>query len=218
MGIYAAQRGRMAAQVAGDVFVLVWIVVWGVLGSLVDQAINVLTGPARETARTAVRLAGDLTDAADQAGRVPGLGEQLRRPFDAAANSLGGIVSSANNQVESIQTLATLMGWLVFLIPVTVVIAFWLPRRIRFVRRARAAQRFLDAQADLDLFALRAMANQPMHVLAEISDDPVAAWRRGDRSVVNALAEVELRRSGLRMPPDLATDPERTAVAPPRSG
>lgn len=209
MGIYAAQRGRMLAQLLGDVFVLGWIAIWAVLGSLVDQAINVLTGPARQTARTATRLAGDLTDAADQAGRVPGLGEQLRRPFDSAASSLGGIVTSANDQVASLQTLATLMGWLVFAIPVSVVLAFWLPRRIRFVRRARAAQRFLDAQADLDLFALRAMANQPMHVLAGISDDPVAGWRRGDRAVVNALAEVELRRSGLRMPAGL-TGPAET--------
>ena len=36
-----------------------------------------------------------------------------------------------------------------------------------------------------------------MHVIAKISDDPVAAWRRGDRQVINALAAVELRRSGL---------------------
>ena len=204
MGIYAAQRGRMLTQLVGDVFVLGWIAIWAVLGSLVDQAINVLTGPARETARTATRLAGNLTDAADQAGRVPALGDQLRHPFDAAAQSLSGIVTSANNQVASIQTLATLMGWLVFVIPVSVVLAFWVPRRIRFARRARAAQRFLDAQADLDLFALRAMANQPMHVLAGISEDPVGAWRRGDRAVVNALAEVELRRSGLRMPTEPA--------------
>ena len=212
MGIYAAQRGRMLTQLSGDVFVLGWIAIWAVLGSLVDRAINVLTGPARETARTATRLAGNLSDAADQAGRVPALGDQLRHPFDDAAQSLAGIVTSANHQVASIQTLATLMGWLVFVIPVSVVLAFWVPRRVRFVRRARAAQRFLDAQADLDLFALRAMANQPMHVLAGISEDPVGAWRRGDRAVVNALAEVELRRSGLRMPAERPGPPD----SPPR--
>jgi hypothetical protein len=65
---------------------------------------------------------------------------------------------------------------------------------------ARAAQAFLDEGADLDLFALRAMATQPMHVLAAISPDPVGAWRAGDRSVIDRLAEVELRRSGLTLP------------------
>jgi hypothetical protein len=62
---------------------------------------------------------------------------------------------------------------------------------------------FLDTLADLDLFALRAMAAQPLYVLAEISDDPVTAWRSGDREVINKLAELELRRDGLRLPDTL---------------
>ena len=48
------------------------------------------------------------------------------------------------------------------------------------------------------------MATQPMHVLAAISDDPVAAWRGGERAVINALAAVELRDSGLAMPERLS--------------
>jgi hypothetical protein len=86
---------------------------------------------------------------------------------------------------------------------VTIVVAFWLPRRIRFYRQARASQVFLDELADLDLFALRAMAAQPLYVLAEISHDPVKAWRSGDREVINKLAELELRRDGLSFPDTL---------------
>jgi hypothetical protein len=59
----------------------------------------------------------------------------------------------------------------------------------------------VDAEADLQLFALRAMSNQPMHQLARVSDDPVAAWQRGDREVVHALAKLEMRSVGLRPPP-----------------
>jgi hypothetical protein len=134
---------------------------------------------------------------------VPVAGEQLRRPFDAASVTLGNLITSANDQVTSIERLALIVGWLVFLIPVTIVVAFWLPRRIRFYRQARASQVFLDALPDLDLFALRAMAAQPLYVLAEISDDPVKAWRSGDRAVINQLAEVELKRNGLRLPDTL---------------
>jgi hypothetical protein len=47
------------------------------------------------------------------------------------------------------------------------------------------------------------MAVQPLYVLAEISDDPVKAWRSGDRAVINQLAELELRRNGLRIPDTL---------------
>ena len=55
--------------------------------------------------------------------------------------------------------------------------------------------------ADLDLFALRALSHQPLHVLAKISDDPAGAWREGDRSVIARLADLELRDCGLAAPP-----------------
>ena len=201
MRIYAQRRGQLATQLVSDLAVVAWTVVWAVVGVVVDGSVSALAGPARDTARTARELAGQLSEAATSAGQVPGLGEQLRRPFDAASGSLGDLVATADAQAASIERLAAVLGWLVFLIPVTTVLLVWVPRRVRFVRRARAAQRFIDAQADLDLFALRAMANQPMHVLAAISDDPVGAWRAGDRRVIDALAEVELRGAGLLLPP-----------------
>ncbi len=200
MRIYAQRRGQLAGQLVGDVAVVAWTLAWAVVGVLVDAAVASLAGPARDAARTARTLAGQLGEAASSAGQVPGVGEQLRRPFDAASGSLGDLVATADAQAASIERLAVVAGWLVFLIPVATLLLVWLPRRVRFVRRARAAQRFIDARADLDLFALRALANQPMHVLAGISDDPVAAWRSGDRRVIDALAEVELRHAGLLLP------------------
>ena len=86
------------------------------------------------------------------------------------------------------------------LIPILIALAVYVPPRVRFVRRAGAGQRFLDSAADLDLFALRAMTNQPLHVLARISPDPAGAWRVRDRSVIDRLAALELRDVGLAMP------------------
>jgi hypothetical protein len=203
MGIYAQRPGRLVGQLLGDLLVLGWTLAWVGVGILVDRTLSTLAGPARDTARTAERLAGDFSDAATQTSQLPGLGEQLRRPFDSASGSLSDLVGAAERQAATIERVAALAGWLVFLIPVTVVLAFWLPRRIRFHRRARAAQAFLDSEADLDLFALRAMASQPVHALAAISPDPVAAWRSGDRMVINRLAEMELHHSGLNLPPAL---------------
>jgi hypothetical protein len=203
MGIYAKRPARMIGQLLGDGFVLLWTIGWAIVGFFVHRVIEILATPARETAKTAMSLAENFREAAAEAAKVPVAGEQLRRPFDAAAVTLGNLITSANEQVASIERLALLVGWLVFLIPVTIVVAFWLPRRIRFYRQARASQAFLDALADLDLFALRAMAAQPLYVLAQISDDPVKAWLSGDREVINKLAEVELKRNGLRMPATL---------------
>jgi hypothetical protein len=200
MGIYSARPGRLAGQIFGDLFVLGWAVVWGGIGIFVNQMVAVLAIPARETARTASKLMDNMRDAGEQAARVPGVGEDLRRPFDAASVSLTNLIASANDQVASIERLALIGGWVVFGIPVAIVVALWLPRRIRFYRQARASQVFLDSTADLDLFALRAMASQPLYVLAAVSDDPVKAWLAGDRQVIDALAAIELRRNGLRLP------------------
>jgi hypothetical protein len=200
MGIYSTRPRRLAGQIFGDLFVLVWTVVWAGIGIFVNQMIAVLAIPARETARTAGKLMDNMRDAAEQAARVPGVGEDLRRPFDAASVSLTNLITSANEQVASIERLALIGGWVVFGIPVAMVVALWLPRRVRFYRQARASQVFLDSTADLDLFALRAMASQPLYVLAAVSDDPVTAWRNGDRRVIDQLAAIELRRNGLRLP------------------
>jgi hypothetical protein len=200
MGIYSTRPGRLAGQIFSDLFVLAWSVGCAVVALFVHQVVGALAVPARETARTATRLMDNMREAAEQAARVPGVGEDLRRPFDSASVTLGNVVTSANNQVESIERLALLGGWLVFLLPVALVVALWLPRRVRFYRQARASQVFLDSSADLDLFALRAMASQPLHVLAGVSEDPVRAWREGDRQVIDALAAIELRRNGLTLP------------------
>jgi hypothetical protein len=197
--LYARRSWRLVAQLTSDIFVVVWAIVWGLLGNLVNGAVSAAAGPVRETARAVRRVSADFEDAATKAAAVPGIGDQLRRPFESAVQRLNGIGDSADRQVVLIEHAALALGWMTFLIPVLIVIAAWLPRRIGFARRASAAQRFLDARADLDLFALRAMATQPMHVLARISDDPVAAWRSGDRAVIDALADLELRRSGLRL-------------------
>ena len=212
MGIYAKRPAKMIGQLVGDGFVVLWAIGWAIVAIFVHRVIEVLATPARETARTAMRLAENFRQAAAEAAKVPVAGEQLRRPFDSAAVTLGNLIDSANDQVVSIERLALIVGWLVFLIPVATVVAFWLPRRIRFYRQAHASQVFLDSLADLDLFALRAMAAQPLYVLAEISDDPVQAWRSGDREVINKLAEVELKRNGLQLPATLRAVSDEASI------
>jgi hypothetical protein len=202
MGIYARRPWPLLGQLVGDALLVVWVVLWWIVGREAKRTVLGVAAPARETAAAAGRLSTQVTQAGEQAARVPGVGSALRQPFDAAAGSLIDVLQAADRQVSSVERLAGLTGWLVFLVPVTVLLVVWLPRRVRFVFRARAARRFLDSSADLDLFALRALTTQPMHVLGRISDDPVAAWRSGDATVIHKLADAELRRSGLRMPKD----------------
>jgi hypothetical protein len=107
--------------------------------------------------------------------------------------------------VAAVDSLAQWLALAVALIPILVLLWFYVPQRIAFVRRATAGQRFLDSGADLDLFALRAMAHQPLHVLARIDPDPAGAWRRGVPEVIDQLAGLELRSAGLRPPAGLSS-------------
>ena len=194
---YARPSWQLVRQVSADVFVVVWAVVCWIASRFVDQGVSALAGPAREAAESAAGLQESFRGAAQTAGQVPGVGGELRGPFDAAAEQLGGLAGTARGQAVLIEQLGDLVGVLVFVLPVAVLVVLWLPRRLRFAARSRAARRFLDSPADLDLFALRAMATMPLDQLARISDDPVAAWRAGDREVITALAETALRQEGL---------------------
>lgn len=200
MSWYARPSLRLLGQLTADVFVVSWTVAWAFIAMAVRETIAVLAEPALLTARSAQRLADETRKGADTVGDVPGVGDKLRAPFEAMADRLNDLVAAAGTQAQQVQEVATLMGWLMFLLPVVLVVALWLPVRLRFARRAAVARRYIDSGADLDLFALRAMANQPMHLLAKVSDDPVDDWRRGDRGVITALADLELRSSGLSLP------------------
>ena len=126
--------------------------------------------------------------------------DRLADPFRSASGAGTDLERAGQDLVDSVTHLANILGWVTALIPIVIVGGCWLLLRARFVRRASAAQRFIDDEADLDLFALRAMARQPMRRIAAVSPDPGAAWRRGDRDVIRSLALLELRDVGLRPP------------------
>jgi hypothetical protein len=200
MKLYADTPARRTGQVLVDVLVLVWVVAWVRAGQGLHDATLRLAGPGRQMESAGTGLSANLRSASDQVDGVPLVGDKLRAPFDAAGRAAGQLTAAGREQQSAVGHLAVVLGLCIAAIPILVALAIWLPRRVRFARRAGAAQRFIDADADLDLFALRAMAVQPMPALARVSPDPVGAWRRGERDVVRALALLELRAVGLRPP------------------
>jgi hypothetical protein len=200
MQLYADAPARRALQLAGDVLLVVWVVGWLLLADVVRDATLALSAPGRRIEAAGGGLASRLREAGSAVGDLPLVGDEVRSPFDGAGRAADQIAAAGTSQVEAVHTLAFWLGLCVALIPITVMLVVYLPRRWRFVRQASAARRFVDSSADLALFALRAMANQPMHRLARVSADPVSAWRNGDPDVVRALATLELKESGVRIP------------------
>ncbi len=200
MKLYSDTRVRRFGQVVGDLMLVGWVWACVELGLLVYRVTDALGAPGRKAAEAGDGLAGDLRRLSEPIGKVPAVGDQLRSPIDSAAGAAGKMAQAGRDQAHAVEQLAYVLAAVTIGLPVLFAVLIWVPRRIRFARRASAAQRFIDNAADLDLFALRAMANQPMHKLAKISTDPVAAWRDGDREVVTALATLELRATGLKPP------------------
>lgn len=198
MKLYAEIPSRLLRQLVTDALFVVWLVAWVWIGGVIHDGTLALAAPGEQVESSAGSLADSMAEAADVLGGTPVVGDEAALPFEKAADAAGTLAEAGRSEVEAVEALALWLGVSIALIPILVVTAFYLPGRIRFVREATAGQRFIDSSADEDLFALRAMAHQPMHVLARISDEPVAAWRRGDDEVVRALAALEMRSVGLR--------------------
>jgi hypothetical protein len=198
--LYSDVGVQRFGQVIGDLLLVGWIAFCTALGLTVYKITNALGAPGRKASEAGDGLANDLHRMADPVGKVPAVGDELRAPIDAAAGAAAKLAEAGRDQAHAVEQLALLLAAVTIGLPVLFAVLIWLPRRVRFSRRASAAQRFIDSDADLELFALRAMANQPMHRLAKITDDPVAAWRGRDTAVVARLANLELRSLGLRAP------------------
>jgi hypothetical protein len=198
--LYSDVGMQRFGQVIGDLLLVGWIAFCTALGLTVFKITNALGAPGRKASEAGDGLAEDLRRMSEPVGKVPAVGDQLRAPIDGAASAAARLAQAGRDQAHAVEQLAYLLAGVTIGLPVLFAVLIWLPRRIRFSRRATAAQKFIDDAADLDLFALRAMANQPMQRLAKISDDPVTAWREGDSAVIAQLADLELRSSGLRAP------------------
>jgi hypothetical protein len=123
------------------------------------------------------------------------VGGELQGPFGRLAGVGQTLADAGATQQEVVHQLALWLGVLVAAVPIVVLLLTWLPRRVAWAREAGAASRLRLAGADLELFALRAVANRPLRQLRRATLDPAGALRAGD---YEALADLELRSLGLR--------------------
>ena len=198
MKLYAETSARFAGQLLADLLFVCWVIAWIWIGNIVHDGTMELAGPGQQTADSATSLAGSLTEAGDTLSGVPVVGDSVSSPFDEASAASEQLAEAGRAEIRAVERLAFWLGLSIAGIPILVVGSRYLPGRVRFVREATAGQRFIDAEADLELFALRAITHQPMHVLARVTDDPVGALRDGDRAVIARLADLQLRAHGLQ--------------------
>lgn len=207
MKLYADLPGRRTAQILADLGMLAWVCAWAWAGRLVHDTTMALAAPGRRLESAGSGFREQMASAGESMRDLPLVGDKVSEPFNRAGGAGTTIERAGTDLVAAVTHLANILGWVTALVPILVAGLVWALLRGRFVRRASAAQRFIDTAADLDLFALRAMARQPMRKLAAVSEDPTGAWRRGDRATIRSLALLELRDSGLHPPSSAAPEP-----------
>ena len=196
MKLYAETAGLRARQVLGDLAVVAWTVAWVWAGVTLYRLVEKLAVPGARLEQAGGGFAGDVAEIQQKVGRVPVVGGELQGPFGRLAGVGQTLADAGATQQQVVHQLALWLGVLVAAVPIVALLLAWLPRRVAWAREAGAASRLRLAGADLELFALRAVANRPLRQLHRVTPDPAGALRAGD---YEALADLELRALGLRV-------------------
>jgi hypothetical protein len=193
--LYAETSGLRARQVIGDLAVVAWTAAWVWAGVTLYRLVEKLAVPGARLEQAGGGFAGDVAEIQQKVGRVPVVGNELQGPFGRLAGVGQTLADAGATQQQVVHQLALWLGILVAAVPIVILLLAWLPRRVSWAREAGAAGRLRLAGADLELFALRAVANRPLRQLHRVTPDPAGALRTGD---YEALADLELRALGLR--------------------
>ena len=195
MKLYAETAGLRARQLLGDLAVLAWTAAWVWAGLTLYRLVDKLAVPGARLEQAGGGFAGDVAEIQQKVGRLPVVGGDLQGPFGRLAGVGRTLADAGATQQQVVHQLALWLGVLVAAVPIAALLVAWLPRRVAWAREAGAASRLRLAGAELELFALRAVANRPLRELRRVTPDPAGALRAGE---YEALADLELRALGLR--------------------
>ncbi|WAB83335.1 hypothetical protein OVN20_09705 [Microcella daejeonensis] len=198
MQLYSDYPRRRTAQIVADALALLIVVVAASSAVAVAAAIRALAQFGRDLEAAGGSFREGLSDAADQLGGVPIIGEGIRAPLDAAAGAGGAVVDAGRGQQQLVESVAQVLGAVTLIVPLLLLAIVWLWPRVRFVRRAGRVRRMLAAGLGADTLAARAVATAPLRRLTAVHPDPGSAYRQGDPRVIRALAALELERAGIR--------------------
>src|SRR4051794_3008195 len=110
MQLYARLPVLRSRQVAADVGMLVWIVLWVVVARAVHAAVLVLAEPGQAVENLGHSVAGNMHSAAGVAEDVPLVGDELSAPFDALSRAGGSVTGAGQAAQDAVGTLAMILS------------------------------------------------------------------------------------------------------------
>ena len=195
---YSTRPGRLAAQLFSDIVVVLWTVLWLLVGLAVYDAISTIADVGRQVEsgarrhRRRPRLRRPRRPAHSGGRRHGQQAAQL-----AASQAALDIAGAGHDLDTAASWLAVVLAMAVVAVPILVAVLPWLFLRLRFFRRKLTVTALAATPAGTQLLALRALTNRPPRKLIAVSADPVGGWRREDPATIGALAALELRAAGI---------------------
>ena len=154
--------------------------------------------------------------AADSAGGLPFIGDDLARALSTGTQAGEGLVAAGDQEIAAIEALASGLSWAVALLAIVPVVVAWVWLRVRWMLSARAVILLRDdlrgGQADADLLEhlqqSEVMRRQPMvgeharpalaHLGAARSQHETGAALEGHTDVAVGHGETLVHLSGVR--------------------
>ncbi|WP_409329714.1 hypothetical protein [Trujillonella humicola] len=201
MRLYADHPPLRLRQLAADAGMLAWAVLWVLVARAVHGAVLALAGPGEAVESLGTSVADSMGSAAEAAGDVPVVGDELAAPFGALGSAGASVSGAGRSAQDAVGTLAFWLAVVLVVLPVGWLLLRWLPSRLAWAREAAAVSRLLAApDADLAFLAARAVATAPLPRLAALPPGTGGSWRAGDPAATRLLASLEAGRLGLRLP------------------
>jgi hypothetical protein len=197
---YADTPARRTRQLVADALVLAWLLGWLKVADVCRDAVLELKAPGRKLVEAGDGISGQLGRAADGADGLPVVGDEVASPLRAAAGGGRQLADAGRSQQEAVDLLGTGVFLLLFVVPLLVALAVWLPPRLAWAREAHAVRRLVRSGVPLEVFAHRAVAHASLPGLVS-QRAALGGWAEGDAAAVESLARWELRRLGLALPP-----------------
>jgi len=190
-----AQRGR---QIASDVVAVLLIIFFIWVGTVVRDTVNELAVLATGVKQAGQTVEGGFQSVADAVSQVPVVGEPIGNAIAGAGDGTGGNLAELGQSGEdAVNRVATILGAVTAILPILVLLAVIVPRRVRALRRMSAGSAVavdLHEPERRRLLAMRAAFGLPYDQLLRYTRDPLGdlAEGRHDALVAAALADVGL--------------------------
>lgn len=184
MPLYAEQTPLRRRQITRDIAVGTWCAFWIWTGTEVYQLVAKLGGVGRF-------LRDSPPEVGEPDSRLPGF---VQAPVDAINSLSNGVRNAGEAQIDVANDIALLLALIVALVPIVPVLYRHVRKRIAWNSDATAAIALRKSPHFNRLMAQRALVNQPLTSLLDVSEDPVAEVAEGR---YDKLAALELKRLGL---------------------